>query len=188
METDTNGTEHDLSRELRHLKMRINRIVEGIKLSPGALCSPVVWSESLNAVSNCINEWRNIVSFHRLVIYLNDATKSEDDVNKIKQVSLDVFMLAQQALQVGPLSGSKPAYFKRCGSGVAKTAHTFLIKSFSGDVIQQLLFTERQRDTVMKWTREAERASIQDQDPSKSSNLKQSQTATGVKTKKIFKG
>jgi len=181
--------ESSLTKEINHLKTRVERIVNVIKLSPGGLSTPSVWEENcVNAVNNCIHEWRMIVSFHKLTSnYDEDVRYSETTISQIKSVSLDVFMLTQQALQVGPLSGSRPAYFKRCGSEVAKIAYNFLTEAMAGDVCSDLLFTDRQRVTLAKWIHDAEKAAESNHEPSKTSNLKQMQIKTGIKTKKIFK-
>ena len=187
-ENGSDSSEITVMQEVNHLKMRVDRIEKSIKLSPGALFMPTVWNENcLNAVSNCINEWRTIVSFHRLAFNPTDSRFSDTISGQIKSVSLDVFMLAQLAMQTGPLSGSKPAYFKRCGGEVAKMAHSFLVNSFGGDVCKELLMTDRQRDAISKWITGAEKAVDTNETSSKGATLKQKLIATGIKTKKIFK-
>lgn len=44
----------------------------------------------------------------------------------VARVALKLFGLIQMSLQVGPLKGSNPGYFKRCGVDVAKMALAFL--------------------------------------------------------------
>jgi len=186
------GTSEDSSiiQELKHLKMRVERIVNIIKLSPGSLCTPLIWQENcVNAVGNCIHEWRTIVSFHKLTSADSneDSRFSDATMDQIKSASLEIFMLIQQTLQVGPLSGSRPGYFKRCGSQVATIAYHFLTQSLGENVCHDLLFTHRQRDVISQWTRDAEKAMLSsDEKPSKTSTLKQMQIGTGTKTKKIF--
>lgn len=50
--------------EIKHVRKRIKNIQESIQLSP-AMADPNIWKENcLNAVINCVNEWRNIVAYH----------------------------------------------------------------------------------------------------------------------------
>lgn len=49
-----------------------------------------------------------------------------DTMEVIDSTTQEVFGLIQMSLQVGPLSGSNPGYFKRCGGEVASMALAFL--------------------------------------------------------------
>lgn len=66
-ETDENcisDYEQKVLEEIKHVQKRITNIQEAIQLSP-TMASPEVWKENcLNAILNCVNEWRNIVSYH----------------------------------------------------------------------------------------------------------------------------
>jgi hypothetical protein len=53
-------------------------------------------------------------------------TSSGDTMEIIYSTTQEVFGLLQTSIQVGPLSGSNPGYFKRCGGEVATMASTFL--------------------------------------------------------------
>jgi len=53
-------------------------------------------------------------------------TISGDTMDIIYSTTQEVFSLLQTSIQVGPLSGSNPGYFKRCGSEVATMALTYL--------------------------------------------------------------
>lgn len=61
-------------------------------------------------------------------------TRNHDDIDEkqhqlrvdIQTTALKLFGLIQMAMQVGPLKGSNPGYFKRCGVDVAKMAQQFL--------------------------------------------------------------
>ena len=57
-----------------------------------------------------------------------------------------VFELVQQSLQCGPLAGSQPGYFKRCGSETAAVVLAYLetIVTSDEDVVETLGFTEKQ--------------------------------------------
>ena len=59
-------------------------------------------------------------------VFVKDAGV-EDTMEVIDLTTQEVFGLIQMSLQVGPLSGSNPGYFKRCGGEVASMALDFLI-------------------------------------------------------------
>jgi hypothetical protein len=73
--------EFSVLREIKHVRKRIMNIQESIQLSP-AMADPNIWKENcLNAVLNCVNEWRNIVAYHgngQNQIILNDSRQKED--------------------------------------------------------------------------------------------------------------
>ena len=59
-------SEYEISvlNEIKHVRKRMMNIQESIQLSP-AMADPNIWKENcLNAVLNCVNEWRNIVAYH----------------------------------------------------------------------------------------------------------------------------
>ena len=106
------------------------------------------------------------------------------------------------AMQTGPLKGSSPGYFKRCGVNVAKMARIFLAKCVrpyrtkdenianptrtctdkgidhriealddSGcaeSVLSELRFTMKQKDSLGKWMKNADKAIAANKSPSKS--------------------
>mmetsp|Transcript_83268 Transcript_83268/g.124894 ORF Transcript_83268/g.124894 Transcript_83268/m.124894 type:complete len:88 (+) Transcript_83268:1-264(+) len=81
-------------------------------------------------------------------------------------------MLLQLSLQSGPLAGSKPGYFKRCGGEVARVVLVFL-----GTVIEfidDLRFSEKQVAALDTWKLNAQKAAENDKPPSKSALKKQS--------------
>ena len=206
---DVDEAEQEIINELKHLRKRIRNIQESIQLSSNALCSPPTWeSNCLNAVKNCVGEWRAIVAFHGKNIK-NDCNNGDTKCNNInndeneeikeiteyhcmdqhsewsKSTSLQVFGLVQMAMQSGPLVGSKPGYFKRCGAEVAKTAQSFLVETVGGDVIEELRFTERQHSAIAKWILDAEKAVEKGAQPSKSAlKLQRKGAAGGKNTKK----
>jgi len=95
-----------------------------------------------------VKEWRSILSFHSLEIQgggseeqvwvdaeLQQQEQVQSNDNSTKQTELHqllhetstkVFILIQMAMQTGPLVGSNPGYFKRCGGEVASVALEFL--------------------------------------------------------------
>jgi hypothetical protein len=98
----------------------------------------------------------------------------------VREMGDQVFALIQQGLQCGPLAGSKPGYFKRCGGATAGLVHAFLIR-----VIEYLPLTssssssfdfwsERQRSTLALWMAQAEKAASAHQEPSRSVQKKMS--------------
>eukprot|EP00978_Attheya_sp_CCMP212_P022880 scaffold69010_cov56-Attheya_sp.AAC.1 len=167
-----------MAKELKHLQKRIRNIRESIQLSEASLSDPTNWNNnSLNAVSNCVNEWRSIVSFH----------SSEDDAfdsyELTRETALDVYQLVQMAMQTGPLKGSNAGYFKRCGSAVARMAVTFLHSILSGDATTQLKFSKKQVEAISNWLSNAEKAVAANKPPSKSSAKLQQQQAAASSRK-----
>ena len=132
------GEEEKQLKEIKHLKKRIFNIQESIKLSNNALCKPKIWEANcLNAVHNCVGEWRSIVAHYATK---GDVDDNDDNYTELrKEISVEIFGLVQMAMQSGPLTGAKPGYFKRCGHEVAGIAHWFLLKTVSGDSITDLV-------------------------------------------------
>jgi hypothetical protein len=59
-------SEYEISvlNEINHVRKRIMNIQESIQSSP-AMADPNIWKENcLNAILNCVNEWRSIVAYH----------------------------------------------------------------------------------------------------------------------------
>ena len=53
-----------IMKEIKHVRKRIRNIQESIQLSVN-IAQPVVWEDNcLNAILNCVNEWKSIVAFH----------------------------------------------------------------------------------------------------------------------------
>jgi len=149
-------------KEIKHLLLRIKNLSESISLSSAAISNPETWRNNvLNAVRNCIIEWRAILDHYEL----NEI--------QIKDPSLATFLLIQQTMQCGPLTGSNPGYFKRCGSSVAKQALVFLNETVPTVAGANLYFTEKQSVTIEKWKTAAARAAEKDKLPSKSQFKKQ---------------
>mmetsp|Transcript_24778 Transcript_24778/g.69577 ORF Transcript_24778/g.69577 Transcript_24778/m.69577 type:complete len:150 (-) Transcript_24778:1499-1948(-) len=130
----------------------------------------------LNAVRNCVNEYRQIVRYHR-----NDQLQ-QSQAQMQQMVAVPIFELIQQSLQCGPLAGSKPGYFKRCGSEMAKIVHEYLDDMLCPESLE--LFTEKQRSAVTKWKQDAHKAYANgDSKPPSKSVLKKQLKSRG-KTKK----
>ena len=160
-EPETRHECHPAEKEMKHLKRRLENLLESIQLSSIAIANPVTWQVNvLNAVQNAVIEWRSIVTFFPDLD--NSAPLS-------KESSLAVYMLIQLAMQSGPLAGGKPGYFKRCGSTVAMVALTFLQTVLPDENEATLLcFSERQVDAIQKWKQNASKAIDNDKPPSKS--------------------
>jgi len=191
--------------QLMHLQKRITNIQESIQLSSNALCVPSNWENNcLNAVKNCIGEWRSIVSFHGNNYLSHDNEEQEGSTEEnvgnserhpmhpnsewSKTTALKIFGLLQLAMQCGPLNGSNAGYFKRCGGKVAMTAKTFLTKSVSGDVMKDLRFTKKQQIAIAKWLSAAEKAVTENKSPSKAAmKLQQKGNNTKFSSKKRIK-
>ena len=119
------------NKELDHLMTRIHNIQSSIQFSASSIVKPITYRNNvLNPVANVTNEWRSIVRYHyhnhKKDSTNNDSASAERSLMETKTTSVAVFMLLQQALQCGPLAGSKPGYFKRCGSEIATVVHEFL--------------------------------------------------------------
>mmetsp|Transcript_1459 Transcript_1459/g.1962 ORF Transcript_1459/g.1962 Transcript_1459/m.1962 type:complete len:203 (+) Transcript_1459:218-826(+) len=164
-------TESSLAdKEINHLLKRIKILSESISLSSNAISKPETWRNNvLNAVKNCIIEWRAILTHYEL------------DEIQIKEPALAVFMLIQQSMQSGPLTGSNPGYFKRCGGCVAKQASIFLNETIPTSAATDLYFTDKQSITIEKWKTAAASAAAKDKPPSKSQLKKQSGKAQRAK-------
>ena len=145
--------------EIQHLQRRIQNIRDSIRLSANGISNPNTYRDNvLNAVSNCLNEWRSIVKHYESL----DPTVKKDTASL-------VFGMIQHSLQCGPLEGAKPGYFKRCGSEVAKVVAEFLKEMFDKeDAARSLGFTDKQVETIDTWKKHAQKATEADKPPSKS--------------------
>lgn len=191
-------------RAVKHVQKRIKNVRESIQLST-SLSQPSIWNDNcLNAVKNCVNEWRSIVLYHgdqtsekeKLGEDYNEETCAllPDDEWSIS-TALQIFNLIQMALQTGPLSGGKPGYFKRCGADVAGLAREFLKSVIGNDIIldassveKELRFSKNQKESIEKWMRDAEKAVAANKSPSKSALKLQSQAVGNNSKKKNKKG
>jgi len=140
-----------LRKEISHLQKRIQNITLSIQSSPLGISNPNTWrTNCLNPIKNIMKEWRSILSFHCQEITgggsgvctddkiiesqqhqvlessNNISTKQTELQQLLHETSAGVFILLQMAMQTGPLVGSNPGYFKRCGGDVASNALEFL--------------------------------------------------------------
>jgi len=149
-EEDSNNA---LRKEIRHLQKRIQNITLSVQSSPLGISNPNTWrTNCLNPIKNVIKEWRSILSFHsqeitgggseeeevcsddiiesqqqqQMLQSIDNATKQTELQLLLHETSTNVFILLQMAMQTGPLVGSNPGYFKRCGGEVASVALEFL--------------------------------------------------------------
>jgi hypothetical protein len=155
------------AKEIKHLLKRTRNVAESISLSAEAISNPMTWkSNVLNAVQNAVNEWRAINQHY---------SRSGDglDDTQAKEPALATYMLIQQAMQSGPLTGSNPGYFKRCGAAVAKQALLFLEEACpTGTAQVELRFSEKQALAIEKFKTSARKAVESDKPPSKSQQKK----------------
>jgi hypothetical protein len=151
------------AKEIKHLLKRTLNVAESISLSAEAISNPMTWkSNVLNAVQNAVNEWRAINQHY---------SKSDDGLDdaQAKEPALATYMLIQQAMQSGPLTGSNPGYFKRCGDAVAKQALLFLEEACpTGTAQVELRFSEPQAVAIEKFKTSARKAVESGKPPSKS--------------------
>jgi hypothetical protein len=129
-----------LQKEIHHLQKRIQNITLSVQSSPLGISNPNTWrTNCLYPVRNVVKEWRSILSFHaqetrggeseEQVVLQSDDNNSTDTTELqqlLHETSTKVFILIQIAMQTGPLVGSNPGYFKRCGGEVASIALEFL--------------------------------------------------------------
>jgi hypothetical protein len=114
--------------------------------------------------------------------------------NQLHDASVMIFELIQQAVQVGPLRGSSPGYFKRCGADIANLVlNEFLNPILQSDVICHLYFTDKQVQVVAAWKRNAFKAGAAGKPPSRATAkneaaaLKMKERKQGVRDKKTMK-
>jgi len=129
---DGDDTHNPLHKEIHHLQKRIENITLSIQASPLGISNPNTWrTNCLNPVKNVVKEWRSILSFHSASEIIeregnNDDEHAEFQKLLLHETSTKVFILLQMSIQSGPLVGSNPGYFKRCGAEVASIALDFL--------------------------------------------------------------
>jgi hypothetical protein len=181
------------SKEVQHMKRRVQNIRETMALSH-SISDPMTYQDNvLNAVANCVNEWRSIATHYptapaNLDQQENETVYMADELKKPS--ALAVYEMIQHAIQCGPLAGSKPGYFKRCGGEVAKVVVAFLdqVVPNSPELIACMGFTSRQIDAMEHWKKSAEKAAMEDRPPSRTALKHQQGKGTGKKAKKKMKG
>ena len=116
--------EDAVSKEIKHLEKRISNIQTSIQTSSG-LSNPQTWyNNCLLPVKNAVKEWRSICKYHVTSKEAPQECATHKDM--INETSVQVYNLLQMAMQSGPLTGSNPGYFKRCGGECASVALVFL--------------------------------------------------------------
>jgi len=183
-----------LEKELNHLHTRIRNNRTAMSLSQTALANPAAYQTNvLAACQNTVAEWRSILKhyFCRVLLLL--------DVDTVRSTGQAIFELIQQSLQCGPLAGSQPGYFKRCGSETAQLVYDYLVtilvvennntvEEKDQDAIRKRLgFTEKQAAAVATWKRNAQKAADKGQPPSKSILQNQDKAAAAKDRKKKTK-
>lgn len=156
-------------KEVDHFKQRIRNVKYSIQTSTLALNTLSTYQNNvLRAIVNCAMEWRSTLKYH------NEKVKGALERGEIKTIAickacgLSLFELVQQGLQCGPLAGSKPGYFRRCGSETAKMVLKFLDElAPNKEGLLGMFWSEKQADAVEKWKNEASKAIIKDAEPSK---------------------
>jgi len=130
--------------EMEHLHRRIEHVQLSLQTSRG-LANPHTWRMNcLLPTRNVVREWRCILAYHNtdhstfresdekveaMPAVRNNDSKSPrriDVKNDLQPTSQKVFALIQMSVQTGPLVGSNPGYFKRCGGEVASMALSYL--------------------------------------------------------------
>jgi hypothetical protein len=182
-------------KEVRHLKRRVQSIQETMSLSH-SISDPKIYQDNvLNAVANCVKEWRSIATHYTAApANLEEQAGCADEFCMTEELkkpaALVVYEMIQHAIQCGPLSGSKPGYFKRCGGEVARLVVTFLdqVVPNSPVLIACMGFTSRQMDAMEMWKKNAQKASLENKPPSRAALKHQQGKGTGKKAKKKMNG
>ena len=189
-------TLNSCAKEVWHLNRRVKNIQETMSLSH-SISDPKTYQENvLNAVVNCVNEWRSIATHYGLKAPRangedHEATDEAHMTEELKKpAALAVYEMIQHALQCGPLAGSKPGYFKRCGGDVARVIVIFLdqVVPNAPVVIATMGFTPRQMESMDSWKKNAQKAAMEDKPPSRAAIKHQQGKGTGKKAKKKMTG
>jgi hypothetical protein len=189
-------------KEVQHLLRRIrnNRTAWSTSSAIGLMNPDVYQTNVLSASLNTIQEWRSIRRYYNdavdcnmdakedhvvVVVHANPPTAMDDSTKKL--IGLEIFQLIQHSIQCGPMSGSQPGYFKRCGNIVAQMVHQYLQQAVrdttTDDATHTLCMTPAQATTIEVWKKNAYKAVLANQAPSKSI-LRQQSRAQGIQAKK----
>jgi hypothetical protein len=155
--------------EVHHLLRRIQNNRSTMSTSSSLTNLPTYQTNVLAACQNTVREWKSIRKrYHELL----DCSPNENFTTpSSSNVGTLVFELIQQSVQVGPLAGAKPGYFKRCGSEAAAIVYQYLQdileekvkedtnKEEATAIIQKNLgWTCKQVAAVTLWKRNAQKA------------------------------
>jgi hypothetical protein len=199
--SNTLDNEMPYRKEVQHLLRRIrnNRTAWSTSSAIGLMNADVYQTNVLSASLNTIQEWRSIRRYyndaddfnmdakedHIVVVHTNPQTAMDDSTKKL--IGLEIFQLIQHSIQCGPMSGSQPGYFKRCGNIVAQMVHQYLQQAVrdttTDDATHTLYMTPAQANIIEVWKKNAYKAVLADQAPSKSV-LRQQSRAQGIQAKK----
>ena len=127
-----------LQKEVQHLTRRIQQLRQNWSRSKTGLI--IVTTYQTNVIQASLNiimkEWKSILQkYHCSCTNVKDEYQhlpppSPPTVPEIESLfrstSHEIFVLIQHSVQCGPLSGSRPGYFKRCGSHVAEMVYQYL--------------------------------------------------------------
>lgn len=89
------------------------------------------------------------------------------DAQLCKETGRAMFELVQQAMQCGPLAGSNPGYFGRCGSEVAAMVLAFLETLMVDHAAFELHWSPKQNAAIEKWKKAAAKTADRNCEPSK---------------------
>lgn len=117
-EVSKNNNDERDEQQIQHLMKRIRNNRETMQNSKSLVVPSNYRRLVLDAVKNTVNEWGAIAEQSKLTDHTDTTTSTN--------TGRAVFELVQQALQCGPLAGSKPGYMKRCGTEVATMVYDFL--------------------------------------------------------------
>lgn len=157
------------TKEVEHFQQRIRNVTYSIQTSALALNTPSTYQNNvLRAILNCATEWKSTLKYHNEKIEEALDRKDTHTIATCKACSLSLFGLIQLGLQCGPLAGSKPGYFKRCGSETAKMVLDFLRElAPDRDDLLSIFCSEKQADAVEQWKSDASKAITKDAEPTK---------------------
>jgi hypothetical protein len=137
------------TQEVQHLRQRIQKVRSSwSKSKVGIIIISNYQTNVLNASLNIFQEWNSIVrkyhsnsnststtgtnhpnntcvaSSNANVTNHSSGTEQQQDMKLT--IHNELFLLIQHSVQCGPLIGSQPGYFKRCGTLVAQMVYTYL--------------------------------------------------------------
>jgi hypothetical protein len=166
---DDDPNEIAYNEEVHHLLRRIQNNRSTMSTSSSLAHLPTYQTNVLAACQNTVREWKSIRKrYHEVLECSSNDSPTTPSSNNVGTL---VFELVQQSVQVGPLAGAKPGYFKRCGSDTAAIVYQYLLDILEENVeednniredtliIQKNLgWTCKQVAAVTLWKRNAQKA------------------------------
>jgi hypothetical protein len=126
-----------LQKEVQHITRRIQNLRQNWSKSKTGII--IVTTYQTNVIQASLNiimkEWKSILNkyhyFHKANGSINpnenNAGRQHEQLELLlRSVSHEIFLLIQHSIQCGPLTGSQPGYFKRCGGEVAHIVYEYL--------------------------------------------------------------